>query len=562
MNKLKLIKRYLQYLRSYIWREVLILLLMIISGVGSLASPYFLKIIIDDIFPSGNYRHLVQILIALMVIYIVRILCAVITDIMYTKVSVSIVSDIRADIFSNLLSRSLLFFKSAKIGEIIFTVMNDVENIQTALSSLILNFLNNIISIVGIIVMLGILDFRLTLISLLILPFILFSIRKFTPQLQRSFRGIQESQEKISDFFLEIMRNIRVVKSYNTLTYETERLEVLQKKVRMGSIRNTMLNSLNSNITTFFVATGPVIVLIYGGRSVFSGAMTIGSLIAFIQYLNRLYAPTVSIMESYNHLTKAVVSMERVSEYLPADHAPKREHSAHALPDFRSISFKDVSLVINNVEILRGINLFFEKGRVYGIIGPSGSGKTSIINLLCGFFQPASGAILLDKSLKISDLSDWSEEVGLIEKENQLFHDTIMGNIRYGSFYKKNEEALRAANHAGFTEVLKNLPEGYETIINETGTSLSDGQKQRMSISRALLKNPSIIIFDEATAALDYKLERTIMTNLRKYYHDSIIIFVTHRLNSLDEFDYVYEINDGRVLKEGVPSRFTKVVNS
>ncbi|HET6256332.1 MAG TPA: ABC transporter ATP-binding protein [Puia sp.] len=563
MNKFGVIGRYLKYLRSYIWKEALILILMIISGAGSLATPYALKIIIDDIFPSGNYRQLVGILAALMAIYIVRILCTVITDIMYTKVSVSIVADIRADIFSNVMARPLLFFKSAKLGEIIFTVMNDVENIQTALSSLILNFLNNFISVVGILIMLGILNFRLTLISLLILPLILISIRKFTPHLQKSFRGIQEAQEKMSDFFLEIMRNIRAVRSYNTLAYESERLAALQDKVRKGNVLNTMLNSLNSNITTFFVATGPVIVLIYGGRSVFSGAMTIGGLIAFIQYLNRLYAPTMSIMESYNHLTRSIVSMQRVSEYLPHLHPSGRLASSSPvppsprLPDFTSISFNKVSLVINNTEILKGIDLHFEKGNVYGIIGPSGSGKSSIINMLCGFFQPTSGSIVLDRRVKISDLREWSQQIGLIEKENQLFHDTVIGNIRYGSFQKSENEVARAVHHAGFTEVLKNLPEGYGSVINETGTSLSDGQKQRISIARALLKSPSIILFDEATAALDQKLERTIIANLRKYYNGSIIIFVTHRLSSLEEFDYVYEINGGRVSNEGAPSRFS-----
>jgi ABC-type multidrug transport system fused ATPase/permease subunit len=561
MTRTRLLKKYLKYLSPYIWTEVLIFVLMLLSGAGSLASPYFLKIIIDDVFPTGSYSQLVGILLALVAIYMVRIVCAVITDTLYAKVSVSVVSDIRADIFSNLTKRPLLFFKSAKLGEIIFAVMNDVENIQMALSSLLLNCLNNIISVIGIVIMLGILDWRLTLISLLILPLIMLSIRKFTPHLHKSFQRIQESQEKMSNFFLEILRNIRVVKSFGTGAYETERLGDIQKNIRTGNIRNAVLNSLNSNITTFFVATGPVIVLIYGGRSVFTGAMTIGSLIAFIQYLNRLYAPTMGVMESYNYLTKAFVSMQRVSDYLPGARAADKEIPPPALRDFRSISIKDVSLTLGNVAILKGLSLFFEKGNVYGIIGPSGAGKSSIINLLCGFYQPTSGMIVLDNGINISQLGNWSKEVGLIEKENQLFSATILENIRYGSFDKTREEVMKAGEYGGFSEVLKDLPKGYDTVINDTGASLSDGQKQRVSIARALLKNPAVIIFDEATASLDYKLEKNILANLKKYYHDSVIIFVTHRLSSLDEFDYVYEINDGELSKEGVPSCFAEVMS-
>lgn len=567
MSKLKQVKRYFQYLVPYLGKEMLILLLMIISGIGSLATPYFLKIIIDDIFPAGNYRQLISLLAALLAIYILRILCTVATDIMYTKVSVRIVSDLRKDIFSDLLVRPILYFKSARLGEVLFTVMNDVENIQTALSSLVLNFLNNIISIIGIVIMLGLLNFKLTLISLLILPLILFSIRKFTPYLQRSFRNIQEAQERMSDFFLETMRNIRVVRSYSTGEWEAGKLESLQKRIRSGHVANTMLNSFNSNIITFLVATGPIIVLIYGGGNVFSGAMTIGGLIAFIQYLNRLYAPTISIMESYNQLTKAVVSMDRVSAYIQpvqkkTSALPDEKRDRHGavdtgIPAFRSISFSNVSLRIDDIEILKNINLHFERGKIYGLIGPSGSGKSSVVNALCGFFPLASGKVLLDGSISISGLRNWSIVPGLIEKENQLFNDTIAGNIQYGSWHRDRMDIERTARYAGFADVAGHLPNGYDTWINETGTMLSDGQKQRVAISRAFLKDPPVIIFDEATAALDHTLEQKIIDNLRVHYADAIVIFITHRLTSLDRFDYIYSINNGQVNREGSPSCFS-----
>lgn len=553
---LAIIRKFIPYLYPYIGKEIIIFGLMLIAGAGSLATPYFLKIIIDDIFPSGSYSQLVTLLVWLVIIYIIRIGCAVGTDIMYTRVSTHIVSDIRRDMLTNILGRPLQFFRSARSGEVLYTVMNDVENIQQALSSLLLHFLNNCITVLGILVMLGILNLKLTLISLLIVPFLLYSIRRFTPRLQKSFRHIQELQEKLSELFLETIRNIRIIRSYDTVSYEQQRLLQLQKLLRKGYSRNTLLASSNSNITTFFVAIGPVIVLIYGGYGVFNGAMTIGSLIAFIQYLNRLYAPTISIMENYNQLNNSLVSMERVAKYIETRPRHPAKEAAPVLPAFQKLSLVNVGLQIDNKPILQQINMEFERGKIYGLIGPSGSGKSSIANLICGFWQPSSGKIVLDGHTPVNEVKAWSAALGLIEKENQLFSDTILSNIRYGSFEKDDAAVQKAAEHACFAEIADHLPQQYNTTVNETGTLLSDGQKQRISISRALLKQAPVLIFDEATASLDQQLEQQLLQHIRQYYAHSIVIVITHRLGSLGNFDYVYALQQGELVNQGTPAAF------
>lgn len=550
-NNLSLVRKFIKYLYPYLYLELALFFLMIIANIGSLATPYFLKIIIDDIFPKGDYRGLIDLLATLIFIYIIRILCTVATDILYTRVSVKIISDIRGDMLANILHRPISFFKEARSGEVLFTVMNDVENIQGAFSSLILNFLNNIISIVGIIIMLGFLNAELTLISLLIFPFILVSIRKFTPHLQKSFARMQQAEEKQTGFFLEKLNNIRVVKSYNAFGHEQDKLKRLQKESIAASIRNSMLNTFNSNITTFFIAIGPVIVLMYGGKGVFHGVMTIGVLIAFIQYLNRLYAPAVNVMESYNYFNRAIVSMKRVSEYI--DTVRRKEDPDLFIPEFSRIVFKNVSLQLSGRPILRGLNLTFEKGKIYCIIGPSGSGKSSISNLICGFLPPTEGEILADDTIPIHKIRNWHSVLGLIEKENQVFNDSILENIRYGSFKAGSSDVLEAAGHSKFIEVIETLHEGLQTTINETGTMLSDGQKQRISVARALLKRPAIIIFDEATSSFDINLEQSILNNLRIKYNEAIIIIITHRMNILEKVDYVYSISRGMVVKEGHP---------
>lgn len=548
------IKRFIRYLRPHIGGEVLLLLMMLIASAGSLATPYILKIIIDDIFPKGNYSQLITILFILVVIYLIRIICSIFTDLLYARISQRVIAAIRADVLNTILTRPILFFREVKPGDLLFTVMNDVQNIQVAVSSFVLTFTSDLLTVIGIMIMLAILNLKLTAISLLILPAVIFSIRKFTPHLQSNFKSIQELQERLNNFVLEKIKNIRVVRSYNATKFEQDNLSELQQQDIRTNTRNAVLSSLNTNITVFLVAIGPVIVLMYGGKAVFQGALTIGSLIAFIQYLNRLYAPSMNIMNSYNRFAKALVSMERVSKYLPGNF-PEKSGTLRT-PDFQSITFKNVSFSINDSQILHEINLRFEKGNIYGIIGPSGSGKSTIASLLCDFIRPATGEILLDGEVPVSYLSDWQDSLGLIEKENQLFSISILENIRYGSFEASDPEVLKAAADAGLMEFVENLPDGFDTSINESATSLSDGQKQRISIARAFLKKANVIIFDEATASLDIKLEQQIISSLRKNHRDAIVIIITHRLQSLRHVDYVYNIENGSVVYEGVPDAF------
>lgn len=541
-----LIKTFSKYFLPYITLEIILVILLIAGGIGSLATPYALKIIIDDIFPHGDFKELIILLSGLVVIYLFRIGASMASEIIQTKLSRNIVADIRQDMLLNLLNRPLEFYKHANSGEVLYTIMNDVQNIQSALSSLILLTLNDGITILGIIVMLGILNLKLTLISLLLLPIIIFSLKKFTPLLQSSFKNVQESEESLNVFFLEKLKNIRVVKSFNAINYEAKNLISIQKKLLSAYLKNARLSTLNGNIITFFVAIGPIIVLIYGGKDVFKSTMTVGALIAFIQYLNRLYSPTINIMNSYNQMARAVVSMERVIPYiektnLAPDHNLSTEHFSEKIT---TLNLNNVSLALGETKILENIQMEFEAGKIYGIVGPSGSGKTSIINLLCGFIQPTTGEILVNSKIAIQEIKNWASVLGLIEKENQLFSGSILDNLKYGTFSATEDEVTKAINQAKFREVLEGLLQGSATIINDTGTLLSDGQKQRISIVRAFLKNPSLIIFDEATASLDMQLELEIIKNLKIYFKDSIIIIITHRLSSVNTFDHVYNLGE------------------
>lgn len=539
------LKYFSRYFRPYVLNETLLVLMLITGSIGSLATPYALKIIIDQTLPHGNFHDLVYVMLVLTGVYVIRIAANIGSDIIQMKVSQGIVADIRMDILKALLQRPLDFFKKADSGEILYTVMNDVQNIQTSLSAIILVFLNDLLGVAGIVVMLFILNTKLTLISLAILPLIIVCLKYFTPILQAKFKDVQRQEEKLNTFFLEKLKNIRVIKSYNTFGYEADRLKQAQTSLLSAYLGNIKASTLNTNSITFLIAVGPVIVLIFGGSDVFRGSMTVGALIAFIQYLNRLFSPTITIMNSYTQLNRAVISMERVYPYIKStDSIPSSgEATCSEQLEFdqalRSLTLKDVSLDLGDSKILEDINFEFKAGNIYGITGPSGCGKSSLVNLICGFLQPTTGEILVNGDTQLAQCQDWQDRIGLIEKENQLFLGSIAYNIRYGTFNSTAAAVEDAIRSARLSDVLDSLRDGKDTVINETGTLLSDGQKQRVSIARALLRNPGIVIFDEATASLDIKLEEEILKTIKKSLSNSIVIVVTHRTSSLHLFDHV-----------------------
>lgn len=553
MTNTALFKRFYKYLAPYSKSMLLVFLMLLVSSFGSLASPYALKIIIDTILPRGTFSDLVFVLGVLIVIYIVRIGCSFFTEVLYTKMGQKIIAAIQADINNYVLQKPIDFFHKTKPGDVIFLLMNDVDVIQSSLFMVILKCANDVLSLIGIVIMLMILDFKLTSISLVVIPILLFSSRRFMPLLQSSFKRIQETQGKLNTYFLEVFRNHRVIKSYNTLPYEQDRLNSIHKEVIRLSIKNSILTAANSNVITFLVAVGPIIVLMFGGYKVFLGAITIGSLVAFIQYLNRLYAPAISLANTYNSINKGLVSMRRIAEFLTPEENKPIEKELQLIADFDTLSFNNVSLTLDHHNILNGINLRFKKGQMIGLSGPSGSGKSTIVNLLCGFLTPSKGEILINDRISIGDIANWSNNLGLIEKHHQLFDGSISYNIRYGGWSNSTlgfEEAIR---HAEFSSVLENLTEGTETRVTDAGSCLSDGQRQRISIARALFKKAKIIIIDEATSSLDLALETRIIENIRKHHPDAIFLFITHRVTSLSHCDYVYFINAGSIGTEDSP---------
>lgn len=559
-----MITYFLSFIKAHIKLQIVLLILMIISSVCSLASPYVLKIIIDDIFPNKTYTYLVYTLCILVLIYIVRIGINIISDIAYTKISKDIISDIRVDVFSKILKNNLNFFRDNKAGEIVFLLTNDIGNVQNMISSLLLGFLNNLFTVLSVLFMLFTLNVKLTWVSLIIIPLIIVCLKVFIPYVRKTFEEIQVEESKIYDYLMNCINNIRIILSYGTADFENIRAKKMHERLIKVSMKASLYNALSKNTTTFFIAIGPVIVLLVGGKMVFQSELTVGSLIAFTQYLNKIYNPVISLSNSYNDFTKARVSMERIYKHINNEKSDYKEVNKYEtnrsdLISINKVEFKNVSFSYGEKEILKNLNLTFEKGKVYGIIGESGSGKSSLINLLCKLEKPDNGDILCDGK-DIEHFGNWTQHIALIERENQLFNDTIENNIFYGSSTLKSDFLQRVISDAELINVIKEKKDGLKTNISNNTTVISDGQKQRISIARALLKNPSILIFDEATSALDIQLEKKIIKTLKTKYSSSIIIIITHRLNLLKDVDIVYKVENRELINIPYNSELNKLM--
>ncbi|WP_106917889.1 ABC transporter ATP-binding protein [Chryseobacterium aurantiacum] len=553
MNSQKeLLKRFLKYINPYIKEEIVLFVLMILSSTGALVTPYMLKIIIDDVFPKGQFHDLVVLLMILVGIYILQIIFSLISDIMSTTVSKKISSDIREEAFANILNKDVSFFKNSKVGELVFTLMNDVDNIQLTISSLLIRSIKNIIILIGVVVMLFILDYKLAILSLIFLPAVILVIKAFSPHIKKNFKGIQHMEGHLNNYLVERIKNIRVIKSYGTNLFEIRNIKKQHSDLVGKHSKGTLVSGLNTSVSSLLMSLAPVLVLSYGGYQVFQNTMSVGALIAFIQYLNRLFTPTVEIVTTHNQFSKSLISMKRVAEYFDHKKPYVEEIVESERQSINEITFQDISVNHGGTDILKEINLTFDHGKTYILSGKSGSGKSSIINLLCGFSEPMRGQILINNE-NIKNNKYWQNEYCLIEKENQLFHDTIRNNINYGTSESKFEidEIIK---YVQLEDAVKKLEKGLDSLISFGGGTFSDGQKQRLSIARAINRSPSVFIFDESTASLDAKLENEIIKTIRHLFPESIIIIVSHRIETLGFADYIFKLDKGNIEQQTILS--------
>ena len=542
------IGRFVEFLVPYWFQGLIVLLCMVCVTVGSLAPPYITKIIIDDLLPARQLFPLMIALSVLLGIIGTRLVLSFVSDYLYAWVGIRVVRDMRTALFQHLLYLPLSFHLQLKTGDLVFRLNNDVGAIQSVLTSSVLRFLHHILSLIGLVIILCWLNAKLFLFCIAVIPFFVANLIYFRSRIQKIVESIQQQGAGLSTYVIERFNNVPLIQLSNCDRHETTRFRSVLDNLIESVMRNVTYSLSMGTISSGLTAVTPAIVLAWGGYQVMQEAMTLGTLVAFIQYTSRLFGPLRGLQDLYIGLVRGLVSMRRVLEFLQVPTQIQTHTGRKQFVYDRKIEFQDVHFSFKGNEVLQGVDLKLEKGKAYGLVGRSGSGKTTLANLLCGFYRPTGGRILIDDvPIQEIGLTEIRRHVGLVSQHVHLFHDSIWANVRYGNFACEPEDIERLIRQVGLSGV--NL----QSQIGEQGVQVSGGQKQRIAMARALLRPVELLILDEATGALDPESEGSVFQQVRNSLHGKTLLVISHRLSVLRDMDEVICLANGLAVEQGPP---------
>ena len=448
----------------------------------------------------------------------------------------------------------LAYFDRHQTGEIMSYVTNDVQALQNALVDKLIEFVTEASILIGSIVLMFYLDWKLTLITLITVPLVGQAMKIFGRKLKKSGTVIQERLADINSLLQESIAAVRVVKSFVRERYEIERFRRQNELNFQAEMKNVQLSSLLTPTVEFLAAITVTIILWIGGYEVVQGEITAGSLVAFLTYAVNLANPVKRIGRIYGAVQRAMAAADRVFDVIDMEETIHDREGAVPLPEIEGrVAVKDVSFSYKEgAPALSHVSLEASPGQLVAFVGPSGAGKSTIANLIPRFYEVNEGVIEIDgHDVRDVTLDSLREQIGIVPQETMLFSSSVRENIRYGRLDATDEEIEEAARAANAEEFILQLPEGYETKIGERGLNLSGGQRQRIAIARAILKNPRILILDEATSALDTESEKIVQAALDKLMVGRTSFAIAHRLSTIFNADCIYVIDGGHIVEQG-----------
>ena len=442
---------FLKFLKPYWVHESVVFVLMILGTVSSLAFPYIMKIIIDDVFPNKDYELLIFILLLLLGITVGNIIISFCSNYLFAWIKNRVMLDIRSHLFDHLIQLPLSFYDRNKSGDIVYRMSNEVDRIQSFITSSALSLVHSLLTLIGLTVALCWLNWQLFLVSIIVIPFLALNIRYFQPKIRDITERGRKKGSEVMSYLIERFETVQLIQVYNAYHYENNRLRSQLNDLLSINMQNVTYSGAMRSISRFLTSLTPAIILGWGGYKVMLGVMSLGALIAFLQYLSRLFAPFRNLNRLYIALIRVSVSMERVFEFLEIDVQKTADRSAASPFSFqKEIAFTNLNFGYNGQPVLQDFSLRLEKGKKYALVGSSGCGKSSLVNLLCRFYELNTGVITIDHTpITNIKLYDLREHIGLVTQENPVFHDTIWNNIRYSKLKSTPEEINRAIRLTG-----------------------------------------------------------------------------------------------------------------
>ena len=546
-------RRMLKYLKPYGGKLVLAGICMI--GVAGLTASlaYLLKFVLDDIFIEKNSAMLVWIPAVVAFVYILKGACDFGQYYLMSYIGQSVIRDLREQMFVKLEEMSVGFFVRHSTGELLSKMSNDVTLVQGAMTSAITGMVRDAFTVVALIVVVFYRDFTLALIAMVVFPLAIYPLLSFGKKLKRYSRRMLVSLEDITERLNETITGIRIVKAFAMEHYERDRFVQVNNTLFNAFMRRFKVRALSNPMMETLGGFGVCAIVYYGGSQVISGHSTLGTLGSFMGALFLLYEPIKRINEVNMTIQEGISAGERMFSLLDTPPDVQDRPGAAALETVQQdIVYEGVSFTYEGELVLKDITLRVQAGEAVAIVGESGSGKSTILDLLPRFYDVTSGRILIDGT-DVRDLTQRSlrEQIGIVTQQTILFDDTIRNNIAYGRPDLPLERVVDAAKAAHAHDFITLLPMSYDTMIGENGIKLSGGERQRIAIARALLKNPPVLILDEATSNLDSDSEKAVQSALEELMKGRTTLVVAHRLSTIRNVDRIYVLMDGRIAEQG-----------
>lgn len=551
----EVVVRMLQYLKPHRWKMVLALLLTLIESGLTLLTPYLMKVAIDQYIVPGDFPGLIKIVIYISATFVGLYFVSAAQRYVVSWVGQRMLAKLRSDLFRHLQRLQQGYHDRNIVGVTVSRVINDVAEINELFSQGVITLIGDILVLIGIIVVMLTMSPKLALLTFIVIPLMVFATWLFSKQAKRAFRETRSKVAAVVGDLAEDLSGMRVIQAFAQEKASQERFDKVNEENRNAYINAMSLSFVFLPTIEFLGMLATGIVLWFGGRFVISEEVTLGIMVAFLSYVTRFFNPIQELSRMYTTLQSAMAGGEQVLKLLDTPIEVADDPEAIELEQvFGEIRFDQVSFRYREDTpiVLDSINLTIPPRRMVAIVGPTGAGKTTIANLVARFYDVTEGAVLLDGvDLRMIKQRSLREYVRIVSQDPFLFSRTIEENIRYGKPEATEEDVIQAVRMANAHEFISQLPDGYRTRIQEGGVNLSVGQRQLLTIARAILTDPRVLILDEATANIDTVTEVLIQQALERLLFERTSIVIAHRLSTVRKADWIYVVDQGQIKEQG-----------
>jgi len=546
----------LKYLKPYLsrhWQKLLLGTVIVLVSTGlAFPGPLINRFLIDNVILARRMDLLAWTVLALVGLKLLSYGVGMAQSLVFTRLQMDVSLDLQQNLLEHTLSLPKVFFDNKETGYLMSRVSSDAQGLTWFFSQSTVHILSNIIRFIGGVVFLFVLEWRLALVTLLVLPFLVIIVRAFSRRMRILGQNAMEKRARVNSRFQETLSSIPLIKAFTSERRESQRVVDQIAESQTLSMEQTVVGSV---IGTFFslvpdIARG--VVLVAGAYLIIKGDWTLGSLLAFQSYMGYVFGPAMSLAHVNLEMQNALASLDRVAALIRT--TPETDGGGSPVGHLAgAVSFKDVAFSYNdNVNVLEDISFEIKPGEHIAVVGSSGVGKTTLLNLLLRFYKPVKGEILFDgKPADAYELKSLRQRIGVVSQANLLLAGTLRENLCYGNPDATEAEMLHAARVAGIADYILALPQQFDSVVGENGVNLSEGQKQRLSIARALIKDPDILIMDEPTAALDSLVEHSIFDALPREVKNKTLLIAAHRLSTIKRADKVLVLKDKHLIGFG-----------